>query len=127
DRRPDEPVAGLERGSLVVARRHLLQPAADPEPRAAFVPQGVVWRVVALLDLRRPQCRREADPADADVRDLDVRLFEPARVLPLVDVVEVGPDLRRPGLVDRAGRRIHAELVALAEVAALGDPVDLHV
>ena len=63
-------------------------------------------------------------PRDARVRDLDVRLLEAARVLALVDVVEVGAQLLDPGGIDRSRAAVHPELVALAEVAALGDPLD---
>jgi hypothetical protein len=124
DRRTDAPVAGPECLSLVRAGGDLLQLAVDVEPGLGLVAQRVVGGLVAGLDLGRCERGHQPDATNPDVGHLDVGVLEPSRVLALVDVVEVAADALRPGVVDLAGGHVDAELVALAEVAAVGDPVD---
>ena len=124
DRRAREPVPGLQRLAVVVAGRHLLERPLDEEPRVGLVPQRVVGGLAARLDLGRDELGHEADPADADVRHLDVRVLEAPRVLALVDVVEVRAELLDPRVVDRPRADVDPELVPLAEVPGLDDPLD---
>src|SRR5581483_4114232 len=119
-----EHVARPERLPVVEARRDLPERAPDAEPRLALVPQRRRRRLRPRLGLRRAQLRLQADPAHAQVGDLDVGVLEAARVLALVPLVEVGAELPDPRVVDRAGAAVDAELVALAEVAAVRDPLD---
>ena len=121
---PSEPVPGQELLAVVVARRDRLQLAVDAEPRLALVRERLLGRLRAVLDLRHLERGHEPDAPDADVRQLDVRLLEAARVLALVDVVEVGAHLLDPVVVDRAGGDVDAQLVALAEVAAVADALE---
>ena len=72
-RRPDQPVPSLERPALVVARRHLLEPAADAEPGGRLVAQRRLGRVVALLDLGfierdRAEILRELEKSGVEMR-----------------------------------------------------------
>src|SRR5215218_1403662 len=100
DRGSLQAVAGLQSGTVVVHGRDLLQLSLHPEPRGPLVAQGILGSLlVPALDLGVLERRHEADPAHADVRDLDVGVLEAARVLPLVDVVEVGAQLLGPDLV----------------------------
>ena len=90
---PVQPVACQELLAVVVAGGDRLQLAVDAEPRLALVRKRLLGRLRAVLHLRDLELGHEPDAADADVRQLDVRLLEAARVLALVDVVEVGAHL----------------------------------
>src|SRR5262249_34184677 len=127
DRRPLEHVAALQRGPGVEASRDLLERAAPAEPCLALLAERGPPRPRPPRRLRRPQLRLQPDAADAQVRDLDVRLLETARVLALVDVVEVAAQLPHPRVVDRVGAAVDPQLVALSEVAAVGYALDQHV
>src|SRR5205814_7278186 len=66
------------------------------------------------------------DPPDADgadVDDLDLGV-EAVAVLALVRAMESLSQLLDPSVADCAGRNVEAHLVALARVAAVGEPVD---
>src|SRR5829696_151942 len=124
DRRPREPVPRLQRQAVVVPCLDFLQLAADPEPRRALVPKSLLRCLVAALHLSGLERRHEADPAHADVGDLDVGLLEAPGVLALVDVMEVGAELLRPCVVDRSRADVHPQLVALAGVAGVHHALD---
>ena len=121
---PSSRFACQELLAVVVAGGDRLQLAVDAEPRLALVRERLLGRLRAVLHLRDLELGHEPDAPDADVRQLDVRLLEAARVLALVDVVEVGTHLLDPVVVDRAGGDVDAQLVALAEVAAVADALE---
>src|SRR5919109_521372 len=77
DRRPLEPVARLEGRAVVVAGGHLVELSADAEPRGPLVAEGLLGRrLLPTPGVSRLERGHEPDPADADVRDLDIRLVE---------------------------------------------------
>src|SRR5712691_8352839 len=114
-------IAGLQRRAVVVTRGHLRDPAADKEPRLALVTERIAGRLAPTLGLGGRERRHQPDRTRAHIWNLDVRLFEPPRVLALVGVVEVGTHLLDPRCVDRAGADVDAQLVALPEIPAVGD------
>ena len=121
---PSMRLPAQQRLAGVEPRRQLAQLAVDLEPGGALLPQRAGGHVGGALDLGHDERRHQADAAHADVRDLDVRALEAPRVLALVRVVEVADDPRLPVLVDLAGRQRDPQLIALAEVAAVGEALD---
>ena len=116
-----DPVAGAEHGAVVERRLVGLALALDLEHHG--LAQQRRRRAVAARDLRPVEVRDAADPDRADVDDLDGGI-EAMAVFRVVRAVEALGQLLDPGVVDLARRRIEADLVALAGVAAVGEAAD---
>ena len=100
--------SGLPSTSKTTSRSSVL--ALDGSPSPASISPGSGWSTRPIAD-------------DTDVDDLDLGV-EAVSVLGLVSAVERLPRRVDPAVVDRSGRDVEAHLVALAGVAAVGEPAD---
>ena len=116
-----DPVAGAERGAVVEGRLVGLALAFDLERHR--LAQQRRCRAVAAFDLRPVEVRDSADGDRADIDDLDRRI-EAMAVFGVVRAMEALGQLLDPGVVDLACRRVEADLVALAGIAAVGETAD---
>src|SRR4029077_12264912 len=120
DRRPLDPVTGVEQPPVVERRRPALGLPLDVEDHLALDrlrPRGVA---VSTLELGPPELGDEPDAERADVDDLDLGV-EAVPVLALVRGVERLSQTGRPAVVELAARDVEADLVALADVPAIGE------
>ena len=122
--RPVDAVAGAQPLALVercAARVSGLPATSKTTSRSSVTRARRV--AVAALELGRLELVDAPDADGADVDDLDLGV-EAVAVLGLVRAVEGVLQLLDPGVVDLAGGHVEAHLVALARVAAVGEPPD---
>ena len=124
DRGAREAVAGLQQRPVVVAGGDLLQLSVDPEPGVALVAQPRRRRLVAGLDLRASAARASARCRARARWGSRCRIPRTAASTPARGCRGSRSAPSDPGFVDVARRGIDAELVALAEVAAVDDALD---
>src|SRR5262249_51963086 len=97
--------------------------AADVEDDVALDRLRAARVAVTRFDLRPGELLDPADPDGANVDDLDLGV-EAVPVLSLVRRVEPLREPFHPRVVDLARGHVEAHLVALAGIAAVGEPAD---
>ena len=107
------------RSALVEPRGPAVGLTADVEDHLALERHRARRVAVAALQALGRQVGDLADRHHADVDELDIGV-EVVAVLGLVGLVEAFSELGQPAVVDLAGRNVEADLVALADVAAVG-------
>ena len=116
-----DPVARAERSAVV--ERGLVSLALALDLEDDRLAQQRRRLAAAAFDLRPVEVRDAADAHRPDVDDLD-RCIEAVAVFGFVRAVEAVGQFFDPGVVDLACRRVEADLVALAGVAAVGKAAD---